>query len=187
VIQGGGQLRTLQENDFLPVQQTLSDWWDDWGDPQAAPQRRLLLPRLFFQHFTDTSTVVLDDAGEILAYLIGFGSHSRPEEAYIHFVGVRPQEQGKGIGRHLYERFFAECRRRHITRVSCLTSPGNTSSVAFHRAMGFEVLAGRPGPHGADVQPDYDGPGLDRVCFLALLNRWAPEHADRGGRERERT
>lgn len=51
-------IRTLAEEDFLPIHHTLTDWWDDWGDPHAARQRQLLLPRLFFQHFADTSAVV---------------------------------------------------------------------------------------------------------------------------------
>ena len=36
---------------------------------------------------------------------VGFMSQSRPAEAYIHFVGVHPDERGHGLGRRLYEHF----------------------------------------------------------------------------------
>lgn len=36
-----------------------------------------------------------------------------------------------------------------------MTAPVNTSSIAFHRAMGFED----------EIVADYDGPGEDRVVF----------------------
>ena len=60
-------------------------------------------------------------------------------EAYIHFVGVSPDRRGAGLGRHLYERFFDDVRARGRTPVHCVTSPANEGSVAFHRALGFEV------------------------------------------------
>lgn len=166
----GYSIRPLEESDFLPIHDTLTAWWDDWGDPQAAMQRHMLLPRLFFQHFADMSAVVSDSHGEVAAYVVGFMSQSREGEAYIHFVGVRPDLRGHGLGNELYKHFFASAERRRATRVSCVTSPGNTRSIGFHRAMGFEVVPGRPDSGGFDVQPNYDGEGIDRVCFVRTLD-----------------
>ncbi|GIN42080.1 hypothetical protein J19TS1_50290 [Heyndrickxia oleronia] len=47
------------------------------------------LPKLFFDHFTNTSFVV-EKVGEIVGFLIGFLSQSHSNEAYIHFLGVHP-------------------------------------------------------------------------------------------------
>lgn len=183
-MNNGYLIRSLDEDDFLLIQYTLNTWWDDWGDPQAASQRRLLLPRLFFQHFADTSLVVNGPRGEVAAYLIGFMSQSRTGQAYIHFVGVHPDLHGHGFGARLYRHFFELCVSRGATRISCVTSPGNVNSIGFHRAMGFEVTAGRPHPGGFDVQPDYDGEGLDRVCFVRSLQPSTTptvEESTRGG------
>jgi predicted GNAT superfamily acetyltransferase len=104
---------------------------------------------------------VLDEWwGGRAGFLVGFLSPSEPEEAYVHFVGVSPSERGSGLGRELYERFFAAARDRGRTRISCVTSPLNGGSLAFHTALGFE-----PGPPRAD----YDGPGEDRVVLTRLL------------------
>jgi GNAT superfamily N-acetyltransferase len=61
-----------------------------------------MLPRLFFEHFTDTSFAAERD-GRLVGFLAGFISQSRPGEAYIHFVGVDPAQRGRGLGRLLYE------------------------------------------------------------------------------------
>jgi ribosomal protein S18 acetylase RimI-like enzyme len=119
-----------------------------------------MLPKLFFLHFEGTSFVAEDDEGKLVAFLIGFLSQTDPEEAYIHFVGVAPAQRGSGIGRELYERFFAVVAKEGCTRVRCVTSPVNEGSVAFHESLGF--VAER-------VAEDYDGPGEDRVLFVKHL------------------
>ena len=118
-----------------------------------------MLPRLFFTHFRDTSFVA-ERNGELTGFLVGFLSQSDPEAAYVHFVGVSPSERGSGLGRELYERFFEAARAEGRRAVSCVTSPANEGSIAFHRAIGFE-----PGP----AQAGYDGPGEDRVVLTRAL------------------
>ncbi len=127
-----------------------------WGGREMAP----ILPRLFFLHFEGTSFVADDDEGELAGFVIGFLSQTDPQEAYIHFIGVSPARRGEGIGRTLYERFFAEAREQGRSLVRCVTSPANEDSIAFHEALGFEVDR---------VAEDYDGPGEDRVLLLKRL------------------
>jgi ribosomal protein S18 acetylase RimI-like enzyme len=119
-----------------------------------------ILPRLFFLHFEGTSFVADDDDGELAGFVCGFLSQTDPKEAYIHFVGVSPGRRGEGVGRTLYERFFAEARDHGRSLVRCVTSPGDQESIAFHEALGFEVDR---------VVEDYDGPGEDRVLLLKRL------------------
>jgi ribosomal protein S18 acetylase RimI-like enzyme len=117
------------------------------------------LPQLFFLHFDGTSFVA-EDGDELAGFLCGFLSQTRQDEAYIHFVGVSPERRGEGIGRSLYEQFFAEARKQGRSTVRCVTSPTNQDSVAFHDALGFEVER---------VAKDYDGPGEDRVLLVKRL------------------
>lgn len=139
-------------DDHARVAAVIDAWW---GGRQMA----LMLPRLFFTHFADTSFIVEDEDGELAGFLIGFLSQSRPGESYIHFVGVAPSQRGSGLGRELYRRFFAIAAERGATRVGCVTSPRNGGSIAFHTAMGFE------GHEAAG----YDGAGEDRVVFTRAL------------------
>ena len=131
-------------------------------------QRALLLPRLYFQHFTTGSFLVERD-GELTAFLIGFLSQTRKDESYIHFVGVAPEEQHHGLGRFLYRQFFAYSRTHGRSVVRAITSAANEGSYAFHTRMGFTPEAGPGEVDGRPVQPDYDGPGLDRVAFVRSI------------------
>src|SRR4029453_5271244 len=105
--------RRATEADHARVVGVIPDWW---GLPGTESLWRLL-PRLFFQHFANTSTIVEGADGALAGFLIGFRSQSAPEVAYIHFVGVRPDLRRSGLARTLYERFFEEMRASGCRRV----------------------------------------------------------------------
>jgi ribosomal protein S18 acetylase RimI-like enzyme len=148
-------IRHAQPADYGRVIQHVNAWW---GGRDMAP----VLPKLFFLHFEGTSFVAERDDGSIAGFLIGFLSQTRDDEAYVHLVGVAPDQQGSGLGRDLYERFFDVAREHDRVSVRCVTSPRNETSVAFHEALGFEVER---------VVEDYDGPGEDRVLLVKTLVR----------------
>ena len=78
-------------------------------------------------------------AADLAGFLVGFVSQSRPGEAYIHFVGVRPDERDRGLGRR------------------------------FHGQLGFDVEPGDREVDGLQVTTGYDGEGNDRVRFVTRL------------------
>jgi ribosomal protein S18 acetylase RimI-like enzyme len=143
--------RMARPADYDALAAVVDEWW---GRPVLRS-----LPRLFLDHFWRTSLVV-DGPDGPLAFLVGFLSPSAQDEAYIHFVGVSPAARQLGLARRLYEEFFALARADGRTLVQAITSPVNTTSIAFHRAMGFSVT----GP-----VPDYEGPGLDYMVFSRPL------------------
>jgi ribosomal protein S18 acetylase RimI-like enzyme len=146
-------IRHAQPSDYGRVIQHLNAWW---GGREMAP----LLPQLFFIHFEGTSFVAEDEDGRLAGFLVGFLSQTDETDAYVHFIGVAPEHRGSGLGRELYERFFAATREVGRTTVRCVTSPANAESVAFHEALGFSVDR---------VAKDYDGPGEDRVLLVKRL------------------
>jgi ribosomal protein S18 acetylase RimI-like enzyme len=141
------RLRIATAADYDPIIAVVDDWW---GRPIGHA-----LPRVFLDHFHATSTIAESDDG-MAGFLIGFLSPSEPEVAYIHFVGVHPRLRGKGLARTLYQRFFAVAAANDRRRVSAITAPQNTGSIAFHTAMGFTV---------SPPIPDYDGQGSAKVLF----------------------
>lgn len=148
-------IRHARPSDYGRVIGRVNVWW---GGREMAPA----LPQLFFLHFEGTSFVAEDEDGDLAGFLVGFLSQTSPDEAYIHFVGVSPERRGQGIGSALYERFFEEVRAHGRSVVRCVTSPANEDSLAFHRALGFEVER---------VAEDYDGPGEDRVVLVKRLDQ----------------
>lgn len=160
-------IRPAVTADHTSMVQAIQEWWSDSRSPQEARELSLLLPRLFLQHFAGTS-LVLEDDGDLVGFLVGFYSADEPEEAYIHFVGVSPTRRRSGAGRLLYERFFEEARRSGRRRVRAVTSPQNTGSLAFHRSMGFQ-LETDPANQEPTVFEDYDGPGQPRHSLVRRL------------------
>ena len=156
-------IRPLRPSDYRPVVSVIDDWW---GGRHMAD----MLPRLFFEHFTDTSFAAERD-GELVGFLVGLRSQSRPGEAYIHFVGIHPAERGRGLGRRLYERFFAAVRAQGCDLVRAVTSPVNQGSVRFHQRMGFDIVPGDAAVGGVAVATGYDGDTQDRVRFVKHLAR----------------
>jgi ribosomal protein S18 acetylase RimI-like enzyme len=155
------QIRQIRPSDYQPVISVIDSWWD--GRHMAD-----MLPRLFFEHFTGTSFAAERD-GELAGFLVGLLSQSRPGEAYIHFVGVHPAERGRGLGRQLYQHFFAAAQARGAGLVRAVTAPVNQGSVRFHQQMGFGIEPGNGEVGGVQVATGYDGDGQDRVRFIKHL------------------
>ena len=149
----GVTIRHVQPSDYGRVIQHVNAWW---GGREMAP----MLPRLFFIHFESTSFVADREDGTLAGFLIGFLSQTDPETAYVHFIGVAPDERGSGLGRELYERFFETAQRSGRTLVRCVTAPENADSLAFHDALGFDQEG---------VAANYDGAGASRVLLAKRL------------------
>jgi ribosomal protein S18 acetylase RimI-like enzyme len=145
------RIRHAEPDDYGRVVGVVDEWWG--GRAMAA-----MLPKLFFVHFRDTSFVAEEDGSQLAGFLCGFRSQTFDDEAYIHFVGVDPAHRGAGVGRLLYERFFAAARPRTVVRA--VTSPLNERSVAFHEALGFQVER---------IDDAYDGAGEARVLLVKHL------------------
>jgi len=126
----GLSLRPLEACDRERVVSVLDEWW---GRPMGG-----LLPRPFFSEFRNTSFVV-EQGGELVAFLVGFLSQARPDEAYIQAVAVAPGWRGRGLARLLYQRFIEIASGYGRCRVRAITSPRNTASLAFHERLGFVI------------------------------------------------
>ena len=144
---------------------------DDWFGRRVHDK----LPRLFVEHFRDTS-IVIEDQGLLVGFLFGFPSPCELDEAYIHFVGVHPGHRRSGIARSMYERFFGLVVAQGRTTVRCITTPLNRASIAFHTALDFEIQPGDGMVEGTPVHLNHDGPGEHRVCFARTIQAATRTH-----------
>ncbi len=152
-------LRAARAADYDGIIAAVDDWW---GRPVHAA-----LPRLFLDHFHNTSFIAELPGGELAGFLVGFCSPAQRDCAYIQFAGVAPEERRTGLARLLYQAFFDLAAKdgRHVVRA--VTAPVNSASIAFHAAMGFAVT----GP-----VDDYDGLSSAKVLFERRLG-WHRETA----------
>jgi GNAT superfamily N-acetyltransferase len=149
--------RSATGDDYDFVVRRIDDWW---GGRQMAQR----FHRLFFDYLGHTA-IIAEEGDQIVGFLAGVCSTSRPGEAYIHFAGVDPDHRGAGLGRELYERFFLLAHERGCRTVHAVTAPVNRASIAFRRAMGFDMVAGDSEVDGLAIHTDHLGPGFDVVEF----------------------
>ncbi len=159
-------IRQARPDDHARIVAVIDPWWGG---------RRLsaLVPSLFLEHFAGTSYVAETGDGELAGFLVGFVSQDRPDEAYVHFLGVHPDRRGEHLGRRLHDTFAVDVASRGVRRVRCVTSTVNTASVAFHTRIGF-VVEGVDDPVVAD--------GVDDVSGHVRLVRELDNPASPGGR-----
>ena len=145
-------VRVASPDDYDQIVAVIDHWW---GRPVVAG-----LPRLFLDHFWNTSRVAEDELG-LAAFLVAFMSPADPRVAYIHFVGVRPDHRQTGLARALYSTFALYAEGQGGRELRAITAPGNTASIRFHERLGFAV---------GEVANDHNGPGRGMVTFRRELH-----------------
>ncbi|WP_419893331.1 N-acetyltransferase family protein [Oceanobacillus kimchii] len=153
------QIRHIQSSDYYTISPLVNEWW---GGREMSD----MLPKLFFNHFNDTSFIVENDEEAVVGFLIGFLSQSKKNTAYIHFVGVHPDYRNQQVAKKLYNTFFKVIQQKGRNIVRSVTSPVNKGSIAFHKQMGFNIEEGDKEVEGIEVASNYDGHGQDRVLFM---------------------
>lgn len=156
------EIRSVKGSDYDVISPLINEWW---GGRNMSD----MLPKLFFDHFTQTSFIVEKD-GKLVGFLIGFLSQTHLNEAYIHFVGVHPDYRKHNIAKNLYHKFFKIVKQNNRRIVRCVTSPVNKVSIAFHSKLGFEIEDGDHIVDGLSINKNYDGPNQDRVLFVKNLD-----------------
>ena len=156
------EIRSVKGSDYYVISPLINEWW---GGRNVSH----LLPKLFFDHFTQTSFIAEKD-GKLVGFLIGFLSQTHSDEAYIHFVGVHPEYRKHDIGKHLYNKFFNAVKQNNRSIVRCITSPVNKVSIAYHTKLDFEIENGDRIIDGLSLNTDYNGPNQDRVLFVKKLD-----------------
>jgi len=104
-----------------------------WGERDVSG----LHQALYVHEFGDTALVIRGGEGRVIAYLLGLLTPAGV--GYIHIVAVRLDHRGSGMARALYDQFESRARAGGAVALKAITSPGNTTSHAFHRALGFSA------------------------------------------------
>jgi GNAT superfamily N-acetyltransferase len=165
-------VRTLMPTDYPRVIGVIDEWWG--GRPMSAR-----LSRVFFEHFSSTSYAI-DRGDELIAFFIGLMSQTVADEAYVHFIGVRPDHRGRGLASRLYTRFFEVVSGQGRSVVRSSTSPCNDLSIAFHLALGFALESGDGVVNGWPARVEYPLPGESRVFFVKRLRPGLAELSEPG-------
>jgi [ribosomal protein S18]-alanine N-acetyltransferase len=103
--------------------------------------------------------VVAQDGADLVGYA---GLLAVPPEADVQTVAVRPDRQGRGLGRTLVLELLAEAGRRACTAVALEVREENAAARHLYTSLGFDQVASRRG---------YYGPGADALILRRTLVR----------------
>ena len=151
------EIRNAVVDDHRRIVEVMVEWWG--GRDLSAS-----LLKIFFIHFQNTCFIA-EQEHELAGFLVGFFSQCNQGEAYIQFAGVNPQYRREGVGKRLYNEFFAVCRSHSIVTVKSSTSPENTLSILFHQVLGFTILPGDGEINGIEVTNSYLTVNDPKVLF----------------------
>jgi len=154
-------IRNSRAEDHAAILDVMVPWW-------GGRDLTHMLPRLFFDHFNDSSFVAWQQ-DRLAGFLIGFLSQTDETAGYIHFAGIHPELRQMGLGAHLFGLFFEYCRIHKRRVVQSCTAPVNQGSIRFHTRMGFEMVPGDKAVEGVPVHIDYNRPGDEKVLFQKVL------------------
>lgn len=144
------ETRKITKADFDQIVEVIDRWW---GGPIAT-----LAHPIFFYELGDNA-IIVEDAGRLIGFLLGFIVFKGPKTGYVHLVGIHPDYRRQGVGRLLYENFTERCRGLGCLQMKAITTAGNEGSLRFHEAMGWS----------AQEVDDYAGPNRRRVVFTKDL------------------
>jgi ribosomal protein S18 acetylase RimI-like enzyme len=145
------QTRGITKADYDEIVTQMDHWW---GGPAGVKP----LP-IFYYEFGEHALIV-EEAGSMIGFLLGFVTEGHPRVAYVHLIGIHPQYRRRGVARMLYEEFAKRAESRGAAKMKAITTAGNEGSVEFHRALGF----------GIEEVPNYAGPGFGRYVFTRELH-----------------
>ena len=155
------KIRKGKPLDHEKIVSVMPKWW-------AGRDLSSSVLKIFFIHFNNTA-LIAEIGGRLVGFLVGFMLQSDQRTGYIHFVGVHPQFRKSGIGRLLYEHFYAACKENGRSVVKSCTSPVNKLSIDFHQKMGFEIEPGDEIVDDVPVTLDYLGKGDPKVLFKKTI------------------
>ncbi len=115
----------------------------------------------FYLQDTDGLFLVAARGSQVAGYILGPVDLWRdPPRAHIDSIGVRPEDQNKGVGSLLLAAFTEEARRQGCTGVTLEVATANEVGRTFFARHGFRKTRRRP---------DYYGKGLPALFMVLEL------------------
>lgn len=124
-----------------------------WASPERAEDIAALHARLFdapwdagsitrsIEHPASSSFIAqIREPRALAGFVIG---RIAADEAEILSIGVAPEWQRRGIGRHMAEGLVRAARRAEVRRVFLEVAVDNAAAVALYESLGFKVVGAR--------------------------------------------
>jgi ribosomal-protein-alanine N-acetyltransferase len=124
------------------------------------PYRSAVFVRQMGEICKETFLVAVPDEGEPVGYTVGASVQHDLSEAWILRMGVREDQQRKGIGSALLKSVTTALQARHVRTIRLSVSPENLHAIMLYKGQGFVE---------EKILPAYFGRGEDRIIMRKTL------------------
>lgn len=129
----------VHQVDILTQRQYLGQKFDALS-PEEQDKRHLVSRKSEFQINMDTGyCFVAEDNSQIIGFLFSYETLPFHGTLDIHYIGLNPEYQSKGIGLLLYEKLIEKAKQKGIKRIKTHINLDNPKSIRFHEKAGFNL------------------------------------------------
>ena len=82
---------------------------------------------------------VAENKGEIIGFILAYETLPFHGTLFIHYIGINPAYQGKGIGLLLFKRIIKKAKENDIRVIQSLINIDNLPSIKLHKKAGFKI------------------------------------------------
>jgi L-amino acid N-acyltransferase YncA len=124
--------------DILTQKQYLGEKFDQMSEEEQ--DSHLVSRKSEFQTNVDTGfCFVAEGDKRIVGFVLAHETLPFYGTLYIHYIGLDPKLQGKGIGLLLYKKLIEKAEQTGIKKVWGLINTDNPSSIKLHKKAGFKI------------------------------------------------
>jgi ribosomal protein S18 acetylase RimI-like enzyme len=148
---------------------TLADMWnkskDDWGGGNDTKTPGQVATRIEGGSCIHHYVALEPDNGEAVGYCSLSRYFGDADALYIELLGVRPDYQGKKVGKALVLRCVSRTIELGYPRLDIHTWPGNTNAVPLYKKCGYLWEDRADSTHLVNFIPEILGTGLFKPFF----------------------
>jgi len=124
--------------DILTQKQYLGEKFDQMNEEEQ--DSHLVSRKSEFQINVDTGfCFVAENDKRIVGFILAHETLPFRGTLYIHYIGLDPKLQGKGIGLLLYKKLIEKAEQTDIKKVWGLINTDNPNSIKLHEKAGFKI------------------------------------------------
>lgn len=129
----------VHQIDILTQRQYLGNKFDELS-PEEQDKNHLVSRKAEFQINVDSGyCFVAEDDEKVIGFLLSYETLPFRGTLDIHYIGLNPKYQGRGIGLLLYEKLIKKAKQKGIKQIKTHINLDNPKSIKLHEKTGFKL------------------------------------------------
>lgn len=133
-----GDYSQVHKVDILTQQQYLGNKFNKMKTKEQ--EEHLVSRKSDFAINVDTGyCFIAENNGKIVGFIFAYETLPFHGTLFIHYIGINPTYQGKGIGLMLFKSIIEKAKVNNISLIQSLINTDNPPSIKLHKKAGFSI------------------------------------------------